>query len=149
MEDEFAGKSRDDYMTQVVVMWEMLRELFTRLPIIIGLPDLTVDEPASVEEACIATQRARDELLPMQSLPGTVESLIAEGALEMLQAFMMITHTEVFGMTDWHAELWNRSLHRVRFMCVRATTSLKLIAREDAERFPSIGDEQEPPETQE
>ncbi|MGI5201594.1 hypothetical protein ACQEU6_08440 [Spirillospora sp. CA-108201] len=125
MEDEFAGKSREDYLTTVVVMWEMLRELFSRLPIIVGLPELQVDDPASIEDACNAVQRARDELLEPQFLPATLEALIAEGALEMIQALMMVRHTDVFGFTDWHAELWYRSLERAQFMCRQATTQVK------------------------
>ncbi|WP_141575771.1 hypothetical protein [Actinomadura sp. WMMA1423] len=143
MEDEFAGKSREDFLTTVVVMWEMLRELCSRFPIPVGLPELLVDAPASVQEACAAVQRARDELLPAQSLPATTEALIAEGALEMLHALLMVQHTDVFGFTEWHAELWFRCLERVRFMCVRTTGSLKLMAREERDRFPGTG---EPPE---
>lgn len=145
MEDEFAGKSRGYYLARTALLWEMLREMFMRLPITVGLPDLVADDSESVDGAVKAVQHARDALLPAQGLPATVESLIAEGGLEMLHALLMITHTGRFVITDWHGELWFRCLKRVEFMCIRATTSLQLLEMQVESRR---ADEEEPPEKQ-
>ncbi|MFI0406541.1 hypothetical protein [Actinomadura sp. 3N508] len=146
MEDEFAGKSREYYLARTTLVWEMLRELFSLLPIVVGLPDLRADDSESVGEAVDAVHHAREELLPLQGIPAITESLIAEGALEMLHALLMVTHTEQFELTDWHAELWFRCLKRVEFMCGRAITSIHLLEKQ-SEILRT--DEEEPPENQE
>jgi hypothetical protein len=109
----------------------MLRELYSRLPISVGLPELQVDKPASIEEVCMAVQRARNELLAPQFLPAPTETLIAEAALEMIHALLTVRHTDVFGFDEMYAELWFRSLMRVEFMCRQATNALKRHTRHE------------------
>ncbi|MBO2464017.1 hypothetical protein [Actinomadura violacea] len=127
MEDDFAGKGREDFLSSTQMVWEMLRAIFAQLPFIIGLPDLQVEDAESVSGACAALQRARDELIDVQPIPATLAALITEGALEILQCLLLVTHTEGRDLPEWHAELWYRSLNRTEVMCGRAMIALNSI----------------------
>ncbi|WP_242890870.1 hypothetical protein [Actinomadura litoris] len=130
MEDEFAGKDREDFLDLTLLTYEAVRSVLKMLPVAIAMPKLQVEDAKSVSAACEALRRARDELIDVQPIPATLAALITEGALEALQCLLMVTHTEGRDLPGWHAELWFRSTNRAKIMCIRSEIALTAIKEE-------------------